>query len=270
MTLLGVMLLMSLNGRTVQAQVAEQDSLALVAFYHATDGPNWRYKGGWLTDPLSSRWRGVTVTGVRVTRLFLFNNLLTGSIPAELANLTNLEVLSLFKNQLTGSIPVELGNLVNLTDLILNFNPLSETLPLSLINLSRLTTFWFDSTNLCEPIDDAFQAWLGGISSVQSTGCTNVATEEAAEVPSAFALEVNYPNPFNPATTIRYALLQRAAVRLSVYDVQGRLVRVLVEAEQATGWHEVRFEAGALPSGVYSYRLEAGAFQTMRQMLLLR
>ncbi len=56
----------------------------------------------------------------------------------------------------------------------------------------------------------------------------------------------------------------------SIYDVQGRLVAVLVEAEQATGWHEVRFEAGALPSGVYFYRIEAGVFREVRQMLLLR
>ena len=52
--------------------------------------------------------------------------------------------------------------------------------------------------------------------------------------------------------------------------MQGRLVTVLVEAEQATGWHEVAFESGALPSGVYFYELEAGVFRAVRQMLLLR
>ena len=133
-----------------------------------------------------------------------------------------------------------------------------------------LDTFWFDNTDLCEPIDGVFQLWLQGISDVRRTGCTNVATEEAAEIPAAFALEANYPNPFNPTTRIRYALPQRAPVRLSVYDVQGRLVTVLVEAEQATGWHEVAFESGALPSGVYFYELEAGVFRAVRQMLLLR
>ncbi len=80
----------------------------------------------------------------------------------------------------------------------------------------------------------------------------------------------NYPNPFNPTTRIRYALPQRAHVRLSVYDVQGRRVAVLVASEQPAGRYEVAFEAGALPSGVYFYRLEAGAFRAVRQMLLLR
>jgi hypothetical protein len=148
---------------------------------------------------------------------------------------------------------------------------LSGTLPLSLINLKRLEWFWFNGTNLCEPIDPSFQAWLQGIADVQSTGCTNVATEDDAEIPTDFALESNYPNPFNPTTVIRYALPQRAPVRLSVYDVQGRRVAVLVVAsEQPAGRYEVAFEAGALPSGVYFYQIEAGVFRAVRQMLLLR
>ncbi len=311
------MLLVTVSGRTVRAQVTEQDSLALVALYNATNGPNWTDNTNWLTTPVS-QWFGVTVTGDRVTSLSLtrnqltgsippelgnlsnltqlrldvneltgsippelgtltnltalglFTNELTGSIPEELGTLTNLTFLDLGTNELTGSIPVELGNLTGLTALYLDNTLLSGTLPLSLTNLSMLDIFWFDETSLCEPVDDAFQAWLLGISDLRSTGCTNVATEEAAEIPAAFALETNYPNPFNPSTTIRYALPQPAAVRLSVYDVQGRLVTVLVEAEQATGWHEVGFEAGALPSGVYFYRLEAGVFRDVRQMLLLR
>jgi len=133
-----------------------------------------------------------------------------------------------------------------------------------------LNTFWFNNTNLCVPIDQAFQAWLQGISDLRSTGCTNVATEEAAEIPTAFALEANYPNPFNPTTVIRYALAQQAPVHLSVYDVQGRRVAVLVASEQPAGRYEVAFEAGGLPSGVYFYRIEAGAFRAVRQMLLLR
>jgi len=98
---------------------------------------------------------------------------------------------------------------------------------------------------------------------------TNTAVDDEA-VPERFALEGNYPNPFNPATRIRYALPHRAPVRLVVYDVRGRLVAVLLEADQAAGWHEVTFEAGALSSGVYFYRLEAGAFRQVRSMLLVK
>ncbi len=99
---------------------------------------------------------------------------------------------------------------------------------------------------------------------------TTVATEGTADVPATFALQANYPNPFNPTTLIHYELPQQAAVQLSVYDVQGRPVAVLVSANQAVGRYEVIFDAGQLPSGIYFYALEAGEFRAVRKMLLLR
>ena len=87
------------------------------------------------------------------------------------------------------------------------------------------------------------------------------------EVPSEYVLEPNYPNPFNPETTIRFGVPEAAYVRLVVYDVLGRQVRVLVEGTRASGRHEVVFEASNLPSGTYLVRLETpqGSFvQTMQ------
>ena len=107
-------------------------------------------------------------------------------------------------------------------------------------------------------------------------------TPVLSDLPQGYRLFSAFPNPFGPGgsgsqtggpypeTMIRYALPQRASVRLVVYNVQGQLVRVLVEAEQPAGRYEVSFEAGALPSGVYLYRLEAGVFQETRPMILLR
>ena len=111
-TLLWVMLLVAVSELKVRAQVSEQDSLALVALYNATDGPNWSDNTNWLTTPVS-QWNGVAVTGDRVTTLLLVFNRLTGAIPVELGNLTSLSVLSLPGNQLMGSIPPALGNLTN-------------------------------------------------------------------------------------------------------------------------------------------------------------
>jgi hypothetical protein len=88
--------------------------------------------------------------------------------------------------------------------------------------------------------------------------------------PSTFALEENYPNPFNPSTNIGYTLPEAASVRLSVFDVLGREVAVLVEGAQPAGRHAVTWSAGALPSGLYVYRLKAGAFVETRTMMLAK
>ncbi len=195
---------------------------------------------------------------------------MTGPIPAELGNLTNLAHLFLYSNQLTGTVPAELGNLTNLTQLRIGSNLLTGTLPQSLVNLSMLTGFHFQGTSLCESADPAFQAWIQGLTDLQSSGCIDVATEEAAELPYDFALNAAFPNPFNPSTRIHYALPYKVAVRLAVYDVRGLLVSTLVDAQQAAGHHEVSFEASRLPGGVYFYRLEAGLFQQVRTMVLLK
>ncbi|NBC17997.1 MAG: T9SS type A sorting domain-containing protein [Bacteroidetes bacterium] len=93
---------------------------------------------------------------------------------------------------------------------------------------------------------------------------------DANDWPEAFALAANYPNPFNPQTTIRYALPQAAEVRLVVYDVLGREVAVLVDGMRPAGRHQAVFEAANLPSGVYLYRLDADSFTQTRRMLLVK
>ncbi len=117
--------------------MAEQDSLALVALYNATDGANWTNNTGWLAAPVKD-WFGVTVDSGRVTQLDLDDNNLSGALPAELGNLANLETLSLSVNELTGTIPGELGNLTNLNELLLDNNNLSSTIPSQLGQLTNL------------------------------------------------------------------------------------------------------------------------------------
>ena len=94
--------------------------------------------------------------------------------------------------------------------------------------------------------------------------------------PEAFALANNYPNPFNPATTIKYALPQAADVELTVYNVVGQSVRTLVAEHQRAGRYVVEWDATndngrSLSSGMYFYRLEAGGeFLEVKKMLLLK
>ena len=90
------------------------------------------------------------------------------------------------------------------------------------------------------------------------------------EMPQESSLSQNYPNPFNPSTTIKYALPSATMARLSVYDMLGREVSVLVNEGREAGVHEVRFDASGLSSGVYFYRLQAGDFTQTKRLLLLR
>lgn len=87
-----------------------------------------------------------------------------------------------------------------------------------------------------------------------ATGVDDPADEQ--NYPGRMALYPNYPNPFTPSTDIRFELPEAQPVRLVVYDVLGRAVRVLVNGVRRAGMHKVVFEAGDLPSGTYLYRLE--------------
>jgi len=89
-----------------------------------------------------------------------------------------------------------------------------------------------------------------------------------ASIPGAFALHQNYPNPFNPSTTIRYSIASVQPVRLAVYDVLGSEVAVLVDERAQAGTHAVEWDARALPSGVYFYRLAAGGLIETRRLII--
>lgn len=87
----------------------------------------------------------------------------------------------------------------------------------------------------------------------------------------AFRLLPNYPNPFNPATTIRYTLHKTAFVEVEIVDVSGRLIRTFVQREQTAGNHSFIFDAGDLSSGIYVYRLRInGEVKDIGEMSLVK
>jgi hypothetical protein len=90
------------------------------------------------------------------------------------------------------------------------------------------------------------------------------------EVPGEFRLEQNYPNPFNPSTNLEFRIMEPGFVRLSVYDVLGREVSIIVNQNLKQGIYKASFNAGNLPSGVYLYRLTAGNFTETRKMILVK
>jgi len=83
-------------------------------------------------------------------------------------------------------------------------------------------------------------------------------------------LDQNYPNPFNPTTSIPVELTGTRHVRLAVYDLRGRLVRILVDEVMGTGRHEIPFDGSDLASGAYYYRLEGGGPVQTRSMMLVK
>jgi hypothetical protein len=104
---------------------------------------------------------------------------------------------------------------------------------------------------------------LSGEPSVQKfiRGATAIERDENV-IPERFALEGNYPNPFNPSTSIRFSLDEPGLTRLAVYDVLGREVAVLVNEQLAAGSYTATFDASGLSSGTYLYRLD---FQGQQQ-----
>jgi len=89
-------------------------------------------------------------------------------------------------------------------------------------------------------------------------------------IPHKFELLQNYPNPFNPVTAIGYQLSAISDVELSIYNLLGQNVVTLVSEKQKEGHHQVEWDASGFASGVYYYRIEAGEFQDVKKMILLR
>ena len=124
----------------IDALVAQfhADRDALVALYHALDGPSWNLSHNWLSNAPIGEWYGVTTGAGRVVELDLSQNQLSGQIPSEIGQLTGLTELDLFGNQLTGEIPSVIGDLDKVTRLSLWANQLSGSIPVELGDMESL------------------------------------------------------------------------------------------------------------------------------------
>jgi lysophospholipase L1-like esterase len=98
----------------------------------------------------------------------------------------------------------------------------------------------------------------------------NIMSGAKDSLPQGSVLMQSYPNPFNSSVTISFDLSRPSEVRLSVYDILGRAVAVLVNERKNAGSHEVKFDAARLSSGMYLYRLQAGDFAQTKRCLLLK
>lgn len=120
---------------------------------------------------------------------------------------------------------------------------------------------------LSQDIYQGGQPLLETISSAMKSP-TGISSEP--RVASGYKLFENYPNPFNPTTTIMFSIPQSGFVKIEVYDVLGRAVETLVDGPVGAGEHEVSLDASGLSSGVYFYRMTCGGFAQTNKMLLIK
>ncbi len=137
--------------------------------------------------------------------------------------------------------------------------------------LSRLPGY--DSTVVAFSVTSTGIYGVGG--QTASAPVISIRSSREATIPKTLVLTQNYPNPFNGNTIIRYYLPRPSAVILSVYDIQGRLIRTLVEGSQKAGWHQIHWDGRngqgtPVSSGMYFYQLKAKDFRKVKKMLLVQ
>nr|MBP9095685.1 T9SS type A sorting domain-containing protein [Ignavibacteria bacterium] len=89
-------------------------------------------------------------------------------------------------------------------------------------------------------------------------------------IPAKYSLSQNFPNPFNPSTTINYEIPNSNFVSLKIYDIMGREVAILINQFQQPGFYNINFNASKLPGGIYFYKIQAGNFSAVKKLLLLK
>ena len=113
-------------------------------------------------------------------------------------------------------------------------------------------------------------SYAGGVWKRPLSEIITVVDNSVQNKPERFSLGQNFPNPFNPSTTIKYSIPKNSLVRLKVYNILGEEVAILVNEEKPVGTYEVKFNATNLPSGVYFYRLQAGSFVETKKMIIIK
>ena len=154
--------------------------------------------------------------------------------------------------------------------------------PASLTNLDRDGNFAEHHVDYRQVYSTVLRDWFG-VSAIETASVMGrnfdlvnfvanpVGTSSETDgVPDDFTLGQNFPNPFNPSTTIQFRLPQAGHVRLEVYSVDGKKLRTLMDERRGAGVHDANFDASGLPSGTYLYSLTAGGFTQTRKMSLLR
>lgn len=210
-------------------------------------------------------------TGFVITALFTYGNLwytTNSGLNWNYYNLFPFRVWSInFLNESTGYMLAEdypNSYLAKTTNSGLNWS-------MHLINSTQyFSKLFFISENTGWIVGDS-----GTILKTTNGGNTIGIQQISTEIPKSFSLHQNYPNPFNPATKIRFEIpytgdAYMRPIKITVFDILGKEVTVLVNEELKPGVYEVDFDGSNLPSGIYYYRLSAGSFTQTKKMVLIK
>jgi photosystem II stability/assembly factor-like uncharacterized protein len=195
-------------------------------------------------------------TGTQGGGIFVSTNTGTSWVPVN-NNISNLNILTLYSNGSAIFAGAQSGDVYTSTnsgqDWILRREGMSG---INILNLGGINNYIIAGTTT-----GIWRRSLTELTGVQST---------VSELPDKFQLYQNYPNPFNPSTNIRYQITNNGNVSLKIYDIGGKEIKTLVNKFQNPGIYEVRFTGTQLSSGVYYYRLQAGAFTETKKMVIIK
>ena len=162
------------DGSRTDCDVAQVERLALADLHDVTSGSSWANRAAWGTDAPLGDWHGLATEGGRVVEVALPANGLSGPLPGEIANLTELAAVDLTGNDLSGAVPSAIAGLRELTELRVGRNAgLEGALPFALRRLERVRVLLHDDTGLCASPAPDFQAWYTAVEQTAGAICDN-------------------------------------------------------------------------------------------------
>jgi len=198
----------------------------------------------------------------KLKTLHLYLNQLEGTIPSTIGNLSKLENLSLSDNQLTGTIPSTIGDLLNLKSMTLKNNQLNGCYDSNLFQLCDRLYPYFSSNTQISNGNNFGLSW--------ESFCNDKYCGDKLSSPNNLTIG-NYPNPFRAETTISFTLDEASEVRVTVYNVLGEQIEVLLNNKlQAKGKQSITFDGTNLPAGIYYCKIKTGAHDDLRKMILMK
>jgi len=182
---------------TTVTEIPPEECQALVEIYNSTNGELWNNNTGWNVTNTPCSWYGIQCSGGHITRVYLQYNQLSGTLPAEIGNLTYLEVLNIRNNSLCGNIPVELMNLIHLWALSLDYNHLSASEPELIDWLNNLNPGWETTQTSC-PVPSTLQLSSATYSITENGGQASITVTRRES--SNGAITVDYATSDDTAT----------------------------------------------------------------------